>query len=396
MPSRAVRNSLLPVSFYQRRRTIAATAAATAFALALTTLNASAARAASPDWNLGNTEASQISNLNAQADGVVRNPGLGKCLDDLSGKTANGSTVDSSACNGSANQNWTFNPGSDYYWDLGFHGSVTLDSAPGKCLDIGSANGGAAASIAVGGAVQMMLTTSGEVYAKSGVGLGGWTKESDFEVQRIAAGSDGTQMMVGADGVIYARNTIGASGWTNEGSYEAKAISANDGVQLYLGDDGTVYARNGIGAAAGWTAESAAGATAISVRLRRHPDDDRRGRGRLRAFEHRRGLRHQRPGGWTRKLVPGAKAIATNGGVQIARRRRRLRVRQDRDRAGRLDQGDRHPGRRPELYHRHRGRLRRHPDGDRERQLRVRQKGRRRTTAGPRRAARPPPAASAR
>ena len=197
MPSRAVRNSLLPVSFYKRRRTIAATATATAFALALTTLNASAARAATPDWNLGNTEASQISNLNAQADGVVRNPGLGKCLDDLSGKTANGSTVDSSACTGSANQNWTFNPGSDYYWDLGFYGSVTLDGAPGKCLDIGSANGGAAASIAVGGAVQMMLTNSGEVYAKSGVGLGGWTKESDFEVQRITAGSDGTQMMVG-------------------------------------------------------------------------------------------------------------------------------------------------------------------------------------------------------
>lgn len=45
---------------------------------------------ATPDWNLGNTQVSQISNLNAQATGPIRDAGLGMCLDDKGGATAPG------------------------------------------------------------------------------------------------------------------------------------------------------------------------------------------------------------------------------------------------------------------------------------------------------------------
>ncbi|WP_325723309.1 ricin-type beta-trefoil lectin domain protein [Actinocrinis sp.] len=267
---------------------------------------------AAPDWNLGNTAISQVYNLNAQASGPIANEGLGKCLDDPSGNTANGTAAASAACSGSANQNWTFTPYQDYSGDGGFHGTVTPVGAPGKCLDVTSTNGGAAKSVAVGGSVQMLMTTSGELYAKSSTGMGGWTKESDFELEQIAAGSDGTQLIVPGDGSVYARNTIGgASGWTSEGGTSARAIATNGGVQLYLGRDGTVYARNGIGPAAGWVAESAPGATAISVgsdgtQMMMAADGTVYARNSIGAAA-----------GWVKEVAPGTKAIVTNGGVQI-------------------------------------------------------------------------------
>jgi hypothetical protein len=292
--------------FFFRRRALAATAGLTAAALACSVGSASAA---TPDWNLGNTTASQISNLNVQATGAVRNTGLGKCLDDA-GKTASGSAVDSSSCTGAANQNWIFTPTRAYDDDLAFYGSVTLAGAPGECLDVASTNGGAASFVAIGGTVQMLLSTSGEVYAKNSTGLGGWTKESDFGVERIAAGSDGTQMMVGADGTVYARSTIGAAAWTSEGTGWARAIAANGGVQMYLAEDGTVYARTGVGAS-GWTTESAAGAKAVAVgsdgtQMMIGPDGAVYARSSIGAAS-----------GWTKEQAPGAKAIATNGGVQM-------------------------------------------------------------------------------
>ncbi|GAA3343970.1 hypothetical protein GCM10020358_45270 [Amorphoplanes nipponensis] len=200
---------------------------------------------ASPDWNLGNTAASQISDLNAQATGVFRNVGLGKCLDVLNGGTANGAAAVSSACSGSASQNWTYERETPL-WD---DGTIHAAGAPTKCLSVVSNNGGSARSISIGGTTQMLLTESGQVWAKTGVGLGGWTKESDYDASTIAVGSDGTQLMV--KGGIYARTAIGVDGWTYEGGSSARAVATNGGVQMYLGSDGVVYARNAIGDASG-------------------------------------------------------------------------------------------------------------------------------------------------
>jgi hypothetical protein len=86
---RGVCSSLLR---FRTRRAAGSTAAGVLLALALSLISVSPAQAA-PDWNLGNTGASQISDLNAQATGVVRNVGLGKCLDVLNGSTANGATA---------------------------------------------------------------------------------------------------------------------------------------------------------------------------------------------------------------------------------------------------------------------------------------------------------------
>ena len=301
----------------RRSRTLCATVLVTVLALIASIVGSAAW--ATPDWNLGNTQVSQISNLNAQATGVVHNTGLGMCMDDLGGATANGTAVDSATCSGAANQNWTFTPVSDYYWDLGFYGSVTPAGASGKCVDIASANGGAAKFVAFGGSVQMLESATGEVYARSGVGVGGWTKESDFQVQAIAAGSDGTQMMVGGDASVYARSTIGSDPWTAEGGSMVQAIATNGGVQLYLGQDGTVYARSGIGAASGWTAETAAGVKAISVgsdgtQMIISADGAVYARSGIAAVSGSAGL-----GGWTLEYpaASGAKEIATNGGVQM-------------------------------------------------------------------------------
>src|SRR4051794_39919730 len=96
------------------------------------------ARAADPDWNLGNTKVSQIGDLYARATGVVRNDGLSKCLNDRQGGTANGTVVDSSACDGSGSQNWSFNPRDDSGWRASSYGTVTPTGAASKCLSVTS------------------------------------------------------------------------------------------------------------------------------------------------------------------------------------------------------------------------------------------------------------------
>lgn len=262
---------------------------------------------ASPDWNLGNTLGSQVSDLNAQAVGVIRNDGLGKCVDDLNGNLANGAAVTSNACSGAGPQSWTFNRESPL-WDDG-----TIRPAAGfaKCMTVVSSNGGAAKSVAIGGTTQLLLTSSGQVWAKnSGVALGGWTKETDYDVQDIAAGSDGTQLMT--DGArVFARTTIGVDGWVDEGGSSPRAVAANGGVQMYLSSDGTVYARTGIGAATGWVAESATGSKAIAA----GSDGTQMMIGADGAIYARTSIGSST--GWTKELVPGAKAIAANGGVQM-------------------------------------------------------------------------------
>ncbi|HEV7964462.1 MAG TPA: RICIN domain-containing protein [Actinoplanes sp.] len=156
----------------------------------------------------------------------------------------------------------------------------------------------------------MLLTENGQVFAKSGVALGGWTKEADFNTQKIAAGSDGTQLMT--DGSrVYARNTIGADGWVDEGGSSPRQLATNGGVQMYLSSDGTVYARSGIGAASGWVLESAAGQKAIAVgsdgtQMMIGSDGSIFARSAIGAAS-----------GWVKELAPGAQAIATNGGVQM-------------------------------------------------------------------------------
>ncbi|WP_159011784.1 ricin-type beta-trefoil lectin domain protein [Streptomyces sp. NRRL F-5123] len=275
--------------------------------LVFTAATSSAAQAAT-DWNLGNTGVSHLADLDAAASGAVRNDGLSKCLDDLAGSTANHATVGSSACTGTANQDWTFTPSQGLDWIYSPHGTLTLTGTPGKCLDVASTNGGAAQAVAEGGAVKMLLTPSGEVYAKGTTG--GWTKENDTAFQ-IAAGSDGTQMLIGADSTVYARNTIGATAWTSEGGTSVRAIATNGGVQLYLDGDGIVYARNGIGASTGWTVESGSGVKAISV----GSDGTQMMIGSDGAVYARSSIGSST--GWTKEQAPGALAITTNGGVQM-------------------------------------------------------------------------------
>jgi hypothetical protein len=300
---RRVRFSLF--SFVRGRRVGVATAAGLALSVGWSMVTGSEVLAA-PDWNLGNTLGSQVSDLNAQSIGVIRNDGLGKCVDDLNGNLANGAAVVSNACTGGASQNWTFNREAAL-WD---DGTIRPVANFGKCLTVVSSNGGKAESVAIGGTVQMLLTDSGQVWAKTGVGLGGWTKETDYNIQEIAAGSDGAQMMT--DGIrVYARTTIGVDGWVDEGGSSPRALAANGGVQLYLSSDGTVYARTGIGDSAGWVAESAAGAKAIAV----GSDGTQMMIGSDGAIYARSSI--GAASGWVKELAPGARAIASNGGVQM-------------------------------------------------------------------------------
>jgi len=118
-------------------------------------------------------------------------------------------------------------------------------------------------AVATNGGTQMILDSAGKVWAKNGIGLYGWTLESDGGNVAIAVGSDGTQMVLDSQGQAWAKNGISLYGWTRESDPGVKAIATNGGVQMIIGSDGNVWAKNSIGLY-GWTRESDA-AKAIAV-----------------------------------------------------------------------------------------------------------------------------------
>ncbi|GHF94113.1 MULTISPECIES: glucosaminidase domain-containing protein [Amycolatopsis] len=118
--------------------------------------------------------------------------------------------------------------------------------------------------VATNGGVQMILMKDGTVLAKNGIGLYGWTVETDPVVSDIAVGSDGTQMILDRAGTVSAKKGIGLYGWTVETDAVAKQIATNGGVQMILDRSGTVLAKNGIGLY-GWTVETDAVVADIAV-----------------------------------------------------------------------------------------------------------------------------------
>ncbi|GHF94122.1 MULTISPECIES: CHAP domain-containing protein [Amycolatopsis] len=118
--------------------------------------------------------------------------------------------------------------------------------------------------VATNGGVQMILLKDGTVLAKNSVGLYGWTVETDAVVSDIAVGSDGTQMILDRSGTVSAKKGIGLYGWTAETDAVVKQIATDGGVQVILDKSGTVLAKNGIGLY-GWTVESDAVVADIAV-----------------------------------------------------------------------------------------------------------------------------------
>jgi hypothetical protein len=133
----------------------------------------------------------------------------------------------------------------------------------------GEAPTGTATAIAVGGNTQMIVNSTGTVYARSGIGTV-WNQETNVGVastnpQNIAVSSTGVQMVLVNDGEVWAQPNITLNGWTGEvGSGGANAVSINDsGDQLILTNANAVYARTSIGTV--WTQETGANsAVAIS------------------------------------------------------------------------------------------------------------------------------------
>ncbi|WP_051767747.1 glucosaminidase domain-containing protein [Amycolatopsis vancoresmycina] len=118
--------------------------------------------------------------------------------------------------------------------------------------------------VATNGGVQLILTKDGTVLAKDTIGLYEWTVETDAVVKDIAVGSDGTQLILDNTGVVLAKKGIGLYGWTAETDAVVKQIATNGGVQLILDNTGTVLAKNSIGQY-GWTAETDAVVRDIAV-----------------------------------------------------------------------------------------------------------------------------------
>ncbi len=108
----------------------------------------------------------------------------------------------------------------------------------------------------------MIIGKDGAVYARSGIaaasgtnGLGGWTLEYPAaSAAKTIAANGGVQMMVGSDNNVYAKSAIGNGGWTKEGgpvtdpNFSTPIAVGSDGTQVIVQTDGYPYARKGVGA----------------------------------------------------------------------------------------------------------------------------------------------------
>ena len=117
-----------------------------------------------------------------------------------------------------------------------------------------------------GGGTQMMLDSSGDVWAKNSIGSGGWTEEASGGITAIATGDNGFQMILDSSGDVWAKNSIGSGGWTEEVSGGQAKISAGGGTQMMLDSYGDVWAKNTSSISnGGWTEEVSGGTTSISA-----------------------------------------------------------------------------------------------------------------------------------
>jgi hypothetical protein len=73
---------------------------------------------------------------------------------------------------------------------------------------------------------QIVLDSARNVWAKSSVGAGGWTKEVTGGQTAIAAGGNGLQMILDTAGNVWAKSSVGAGGWTKEVTGGQTAIAA--------------------------------------------------------------------------------------------------------------------------------------------------------------------------
>ncbi|SDJ53305.1 hypothetical protein SAMN05444157_3837 [Frankineae bacterium MT45] len=169
----------------------------------------------------------------------------------------------------------------------------------------GAASGGGGKT----SATQMILDAAGNVWAKSSVGVGGWTEEVQGGIGKVAVGSDGTQMILDGAGNVWAKSSVGVGGWTEEVQGGITAIATGGGVQIILDGAGNVWAKSSVGVG-GWTEEVQGGIGKVAV----GSDGTQMildGAGNVWA-KSSVGV-----GGWTEEVQGGITAIATGGGVQI-------------------------------------------------------------------------------
>src|SRR5665213_172664 len=125
-------------------------------------------------------------------------------------------------------------------------GSQTVYAKNNVTDNWSSAEFGGIQAIAANGTTQMILDTSGAVYARaSGLGSGSsWIRETSG-IKAIAIGPGGLQMVLDTTGHVWAKTSgVGVGNFTNENAPGVAAISAGaNGLQMLLDTAGNVYAK---------------------------------------------------------------------------------------------------------------------------------------------------------
>lgn len=192
--------------------------------------------------------------------------------------------------------------------DASIYAKTTI-GMDGWTQEIGSGN---ANKIAAGGANQLLINGEAAVYGRTGIGTT-WNQEvGPFNANAIAVSSTGVKMFIRGDAAIYAKQ--GSGNWVQEvGPGNATAIAVGGNTQMFIRGDAAIFARNNVGSG-GWIQQVGPGnadkiavsATGIQMFIR--------GDGAILA---KRSLTD----GWTPEMIPTnpsakARAIAIGGETQ--------------------------------------------------------------------------------
>lgn len=110
--------------------------------------------------------------------------------------------------------------------------------------------------IAVGGARQALLNSAGQVYAKDDLGAANWLDQG-ATAKKVVVGFAGRMFIITPDNWLYAKDGLGAGGWINQDTQVLDVAVGHDRVAI-VNPCGAVYAKDNMGSG-GWIQQSDCG-----------------------------------------------------------------------------------------------------------------------------------------
>lgn len=113
--------------------------------------------------------------------------------------------------------------------------------------------GAQATAVSDGGPRQALLNSAQQVYAKDDTAVGGWLDQGAM-ASKVVVGLTGRMFIITPDNWVYGKDTLGAGGWLNQAA-QATDVSVGQNRVAIVTPCGAVYAKDNLGSG-GWIQQS--------------------------------------------------------------------------------------------------------------------------------------------